>query len=237
MAWTVTADVERFDEASEWFRSRFPVTEDLANVLGDYAGPRAWTIAGVSQLDVLLEVFESLQRAIDNGTPYGEWKREIESTLTAAWGSPNAHRIETIFRNSTMQAYNAGRWRQMQHPVVRQLRPFIMFDGVRDSRQSPICRKWDGTIRPIDDPVWEVAHPQMHHRCRSQLRTLRKSEAVRRGITDELPDLEADEGFGKAPTEAQWKPDPSKYPPELFSEFQLKRTELERTSRRPRLDD
>lgn len=242
MGWAVTADPERFDEAVEWFRSRIPVTEAFASEVADYAGSRAWTIAGVSQLEVVQHAFDSLAKAIEDGTPFDTWKAALEKELADVWGKKNKARsasLTLVFRNATAQAYNAGRWAQMQDPAIRALRPYLMFDGVADERQTPICQQWDGTIRPVDDQVWLTAHPQMHHACRSTLRTLREVDALRRGVTppDAIPDETADEGFGKVPTESEWAPERSDYTRELFEEYRLKREELERQSARPRLDE
>lgn len=238
MAWSVTAEVDEFHEAAAWFRSRFPVTPAVADALGDYAGPRAWTVAGVAQLDVVLTVWESLLRAIEAGTPFDEWKRQIEDTLTASWGRRDSPRLETIFRNATSSSYNAGRWRQMNEPAVRSVRPYVLFDGIDDARQSDICNERDGTVVPIDSPWLDANSPQLHHRCRSSLRSLTETQALRRGITPK-PEHEttAQVGFGRKPDDQQWKPDPGKYPRELFDEFTVKRSELERQARRARLDE
>jgi SPP1 gp7 family putative phage head morphogenesis protein len=227
--WEATAEPERFDEAVDWFRDRFPLTPDLAAKLGSYAGARAWTIAGVGQLDVVLHTYDSLLKAIDKGTPFEEWKGEVEESLTSAWGSPDSFRIETIFRNATQQSLNAGRWRAMRDPDVKDLRPFVLFDGIDDANQSEICEKIDGTIVKVDDP-WLLTHsPQLHHRCRSQLVSLRETDAAARGITKDLPDTKADTGFGKPPDDSAtpWKPDPKDYPPELFKVYEQKATPTE----------
>jgi SPP1 gp7 family putative phage head morphogenesis protein len=233
MPWSVTATVSRFAEAVSWFRARLPLTSQAAAAMSAYSGPRAFTIAGVTQLEVVNDVHASLLEAIETGVPFAEWKALVEQQLTAAWGKKDSPRVLLIFRNATSQAHNAGRWRQLNEPAVRALRPYIFFDGVSDSRQSDICRAWDGTIRPIDDPCWEVASPQLHHACRSQLRSLRESDALQRGVTPALPEEQAAPGFGKVPTAAEWSPDPSRYPRELFDEYALKRRELESTTERP----
>lgn len=235
MTWTVTAEPSRLDEAVEWFGNRFPVTDQIAEELGEYAGPRAWKIAGVAQLEVVQQVHESIERAIASGIPLEQWQREIEDELTEAWGRRDSHRIETIFRNATQQSYNAGRWRQMTDPSVSALRPYGMYDAVVDSRTTPLCRAWDGTIRPIHEFAALGMCPQTHHRCRAGLRTLRTSDAERRGITEELPDDRAAEGFGRAPTESDWQPDPSKYDAALFGTYETKRSEIERDAERHRV--
>lgn len=230
MVWSATAEVEKFDEAADWFRNRFPVTPALSAKLGKYAGARAWTIAGVAQLDVVLQTYESLLKAIEKGTPLKEWQDEIEDTLTKAWGHKDSGRLETIFRNATQQAYNAGRWRQMNDPVLKKLRPFVEFDGIGDERQTKdICRPIDGTIVSIDDPWIETHHPQLHHRCRSRLRSLSEQTAKERGITENPPDAKADDGFGAIPDDdaKPWKPEPKDYPKEVFQVYEQKNTPTE----------
>lgn len=219
MAWAATAEVEQFDEALDWFRGRFPVTEEMLSELSAYAGPRAWTVAGVAQLDIVLDTYESLFTAIQKGTPYDEWQEKISDKLTKAWGRPDSGRLETIFRNATQQAYNAGRERQLTSPEVVALRPYHQFDGIGDSRQSPVCKACNGTILPWDHPWWETHSPQLHHRCRSRKRALTRAQAARKGVTVIPPSEQASGGFGERPDTAQVRPNEAKYPPQLLNSF------------------
>jgi hypothetical protein len=79
------------------------------------------------------------------------------------------------------------------------VRPFLMFDAVLDSNTTEICEACDGVIKPHFDPWWLTHTPILHHRCRSTLRSLRRSEAEERGITDGDPAGDVPGGFGKAP--------------------------------------
>lgn len=236
MPWSATADVEKFDEAVEYFRSKFPITEELADALGEYAGDRAWTIAGVSQLDIVLQTYDELLKAIENGTPLEEFQDAVEESLTEAWGKTDSPRIETIFRNATQQSLNAGRWRQMTDPDVKELRPGVLVDGIGDVRQSEICEEIDGTVISVDDPWLDTHHPQLHHRCRTQLVSLSAADVERRGgFTDDKPSAKADKGFGKPPTEVEWKPKASDYPDDLFAEYEQKRADLEENAERKKV--
>lgn len=228
MTWPVTADPDRFEEAIAWFQRRFPVTEAVLAALGEYAGERAWTVAGIAQLDVVLDVFRSIEQAIANGTPLDEWKQEMGEKLFAAWGKRDSARVETIFLTNVQKAYNAGRWRQVKDPLVVKARPFLGYDAILDGRTSPVCKRCDGTLLPADDPWWESHVPPLHHRCRSTIRSFTKREADRRGGVkrpgEDTEDSQPDEGFGAAPTvEPDWEPDLDKYPAELRKAFQGKR--------------
>lgn len=226
MAWSVTADVEKFDEAEAWFDSRFPITEELKDQLREYAGKRAWLLAGVTELDLVLEVFESIRAALRDGTPLAEWKREIRERIGERWGTKTSARLDVIFRTNVQTAYGRGRYVQMKDPVVVAVRPFWMFDAILDGRTTKLCQDRNKTILRQDDPWWSDNYPPIHHQCRSSVRSLTESQAKRRGISPSAPD--ADEpggGFGKAPTADEWKPDPDKYPPELWRIFEDKQAE------------
>lgn len=237
MAWGTTADVKRFDEAADWFQSRFPVTREVADEMADYSGPRAWTISGITQADVVQDAFDITSRAIADGLTLPEYKKALESKLTEAWGRKNSPRVQLIYRNATTQANNAGRWRQQNEPAIAALRPFLMFDATRPTpHPHPTCTAWDGTILPRDEFPADM-HPQLHHGCQSRVRALREADARRRGIDTQQPAESADKGFGKVPTEAEWKPNGAKYDQQVFDEYQAKRHELTRSVERPRLDE
>ena len=131
----------------------------------------------------------------------------------------DAH-AETVFRNAAQRSLNAGRYRQMQDAA--KWRPYWMYDAVRDTRTTEICRRLDETVRPADDPYWNTRIPPLHHRCRAGIRSLRKSEGERR-VTNVPPPEQPQDGFGLAPdADPVWKPDPSKYDPELYAELNRK---------------
>jgi SPP1 gp7 family putative phage head morphogenesis protein len=226
MAWKIESDVGEFDAAVTAFRRRVPITKDVADKTNDFTHQRAFTLAGVAQLSVVQYVHASLEAALKNGTPFAEWKKQVEPSLTKAWGRKNSPRLETIFRNATMQAYNAGRREQMLAPDVLKYRPFWMFDGIADARQSPICQACNGVILPWDDAWWHTHTPQLHHKCRSSIRNMRRSDAEKRGITANPPAIGADKGFGLPPSAEPWKPDLTKVPAPLHAEYEKKVAKL-----------
>lgn len=224
MAWSAPADPERFEEALDWFRERMPLTAELLETLGVYAGERAWTIAGVSQLDILLEVFVALERAVATGASVSDFKKSVRAKLEAEWGGPKAGRIELIFRNASQTAYNAGRYRQMSE--VTDLRPYWMFDAILDSRTTETCSSRNGVVLAHGDPFWKSNWPPLHHNCRSSVRALTEDSAKRRGITDTPPTDAPSGGFGKSPDEEPWHPDPNDYPTDLWEIFEQKQAKL-----------
>lgn len=227
MAWAVSADPERFEEAIEWFKARFPVTDEILAALREFAGPRAWKISGVAHLDIVLAVYESLLAAIENGTPLAEWKSEIRTKIGEQWGTKTSARLDVIFRTNVQTAYNRGRWQQITHPDVLAVRPYLMFDAILDARRSPICRSLSEpkpVVLPAADPFWLTRQPPLHFNCRSSLRSLTERQAKARGVTDTTSATEPPQkGFGGV--DPEWQPDPTHYPPELWAIYAAKAAE------------
>lgn len=217
MAWSVTAETGRFDEAVEWFQNRAVITKERALELDLDARQRAFWVGGGLQLSQVQRVFDEIGKAIESGEPFEAWRERMRFALR-----DDAH-AETVFRNAAQRAYSAGRWRQMTDPEVAKWRPYLMYDAVLDSRTTDICRPLDATVLPIDHPFWQTHVPPLHHRCRSGLRSLRKADAERRGITNVPPLQDAQDGFGLAPgAQPVWKPDPKKHDKALLDELDAK---------------
>lgn len=217
MVWKVTAEVGRFNEAADWFLARSVITKSEALSLDLDARQRAFWIGGGLQLTQIQNVFDEIGKAIESGEPFDEWRKRVRPLLR------NDAHAETVFRNATQRAHSAGRWRQLHDPDLLESRPFFMFDAVLDSRTTTICRPLDATILPADHAFWRTHVPPLHHRCRSGLRSLRKTDAEQRGITNVPPLIDPPEGFGLAPdAQAVWKPDRKKHDPALINELDKK---------------
>ncbi len=206
----ISADPDEFEEAVAEFASRRVISRKEADKLENYAKRHAWWISGVAQMDIVNDAHRSILEAMRSGIPFEEWQKEIGPKLEAAWGRRDSARILTIFRNATTQAYNAGRWEQMNEPHVKAMRPYVEYDVVDDQRTTEhICRPLIGVVLPIDDPFVLTHNPPLHHRCRTGLRSKRASYVERRGVTKDPPDVEVTPGFGYPPNLAE-PPKPQK---------------------------
>jgi SPP1 gp7 family putative phage head morphogenesis protein len=235
-----------FAEALEWFLRRVAMTDAEAEGLRAAVRDKAFWMANETQLRRVQDVFDSIADAIARGDSLQNWKKATVPKMRKAWG-PGAvdkagrrinvgHRMETVYRNATQSAYSRGRHDQMSTTAVKQLRPFWMYDAILDSRTSAICRPLDETILPADDEFWSTHWPPLHHRCRSSVRSLRKRDAKRRrekqktqdkreGRARRPKDVDAQEGFGAAPSSGDPgipKVDHSAFDDELVSSFNRK---------------
>lgn len=202
---TSTTDPDAFDEAVAWHQNRAPMTRAEWDALSLEQRRRAFTISQVAQARLVADVQESLERAIRDGVPLGEWQKTVKDSLLKAWAGSVENppwRLELIYRNAVQTAYSAGRWQQIQHPETRTLRPYLQFDAILDGRTSPICAECNETIRPTDDPWWSGHVPPLHHACRSGVVTLDPEEARALGGVKPAPQIDASPGFGVPPGES-----------------------------------
>jgi SPP1 gp7 family putative phage head morphogenesis protein len=221
--WAVSSDPVKFEEALAYWRGRVPLTKTEFDALTAAAKTRAFTLAGVAQLDVIAEVMQAIERALEEGTGIEQFRTDIGAKLEAAWGASNPGRIELIFRNAVQRSYSAGRYAQMTDPQVIKARPYWRFDAVLDSRTSPICKPLNGTILPADSPFWQSNYPPLHHHCRSGVYSLTDEQASSLGGEDDLPDIKAADGFGAAPgSGGEWTPSEDDYPTDVWKAYQKK---------------
>lgn len=90
--WKVSAEPQRFAEATTWFRNRVPMTADEWRELEESARRKAFTVANVAQLDLVNDVYQALEKAIEEGQGYGEFQEEIAGKLEEAWRSAGVMR-------------------------------------------------------------------------------------------------------------------------------------------------
>lgn len=205
---TPTAALHRFQEALDWFRERVPMTETQFTRLTDRQRERAFTVAGVTQLNLVKAVWKAVDAAIEKGETLDDFKARVGDRLQRAWGAGEANpiaRLETVFRNNVQSAYNAGRVRQLRDPDVLRTLPFWRFIAILDSRTSTTCRPLANVVLPANAPWFRTRIPPLHHRCRSTIIGISNRAAQRVGITQKAPRVRGQGGFGLM--EEDWRPD------------------------------
>ena len=205
----------KFREAIAAWRKRDPMSSDDYDALEEGEADHAWTVAAAAQADLVADVFDAIESAIENGDTLEDFQDTVSDRLAEAWGGPNPARIETIFRTNVNSAYNEGRHAIFSAPKVKEARPYFRFDVIDDDRLDDVCADCGGVILPQDDPWWDEHLPPLHFNCRCSFTALSEDEARDAGgADDEGPDADADDGFGDAPNEdgEDWQPDEGDYP-------------------------
>lgn len=223
---------EHYREAIDSVRKRVPVPREKWDEMQAEEREHAFTVSQVARIDVLQDVLDAVDKAVEDGTAIGDFRDAVSDKLINEWGGAEIpSRIETIFRTNIQTAYAEGRHAINSAPAVKEARPYWRYDDTDNDRECEVCHEFHGMIRPADDPVWSRAHPPLHHQCECSVVALSPEEAEEEGITsaDDVPDVEADEGFGNEPSSEgkDWSPDLTDLDPELRDALEKKLAEYE----------
>lgn len=191
------------DEAIQWFREkRYHPAFDWRDVwAADHA--QAFTVAKATQLDVLADLREAVDRAIQEGRSLQQFEKDLRPGLQAKgwWGEKeidvldadgaptgerrvvqlgSSNRLRTIYETSLRQAQAAGRWERMER--TKAARPYGRYVCVMDGRERAEHRAWHNTVLPLDHPWWSTHAPPNGWGCRCKMQSLSDRDLVRYGF-------------------------------------------------------
>jgi SPP1 gp7 family putative phage head morphogenesis protein len=156
----------------------------------------AFTVAKCGRLDVLQDIRDELQRALEDGETLEDFRRSLEPRLKAKgwWGQTTVGdgqggaeivqlgspwRLETIYRANMQSAYNAGRWAQQMDNAAA--RPFLQYVALESA--CPICSKLNGLVFRNTDAFWDTHYPPNHWGCQCSVRALDQRNLDERGLS------------------------------------------------------
>jgi len=189
-----------FDEAIAWGEDRVSVLPQFFyGVLQSQARAQAFTVSGLTALNQIQDVLDSLNHALETGITLRDWQK-LQSVETVALGK---WRMETIFRTHVQTCYSIGRTQQQRENAAH--RPFLMYDAINDSRTRPNHAALDNFIAPLNDPIWKKITPPNGFNCRCTTIALTEAQAIKRGwngFTEYRDKGEPDAGFDYNPADS-----------------------------------
>lgn len=227
------------EKAIEFLRSKGLQTSWSADELSDMH-TQAFTLAKVLQLDVLQDVQDELERALNGGKTFHEFKKNLQERLIAKgwWGKREVvnpetgetatvelgspWRLRTIFQTNLQTAYMAGRYLGMLETT--ETRPFWQNRSIVDNQTTQQCADLDGKVYRYDDPIWAYIYPPGHYRCRRRVVSLGERYIEKKKLTVETAANYPKEKFGNSPgfdrhPAKQWSPNLSKYSTEFVEKY------------------
>ncbi len=151
-----------------------------------------FTIAKMMDMDLLQDMYDSLQQAQKKGWTLQQWKDRMIPHLQANgwWGRQavvdpvtgktiiaelgSSRRLDVIFRTNIQQAYMAGQWQQIKEQ--ERIAPYLMYNAVDDYRTREEHRAWDNKIYPVSHPFWITHMPLNGWNCRCTVIQFSKSD-------------------------------------------------------------
>jgi SPP1 gp7 family putative phage head morphogenesis protein len=185
-------------QAVEYFRAKgYAVSANWEDVWQE-AHARAFTVAKAMRMDILQDIRDEVDRAIQGKTTEREFIKNLEPMLKAKgwWGKGvlvdeetgearltqlgSPWRLSTIYRTNTQTAYLAGRYKQMMDNVEN--RPYWQYVAVMDSRTRPAHAELNGKVFRYDDPFWAHFYPPNGYNCRCTVRALSDDDLADRDL-------------------------------------------------------
>ncbi|MGN0014001.1 MAG: phage minor head protein [Candidatus Gastranaerophilaceae bacterium] len=165
------------------------------------AHARAFTVAKMTDLDLLSDTKDLLERTIEEGKSYNAFKKEAMElfekkgwvgfkevtndktgeTKIAELGTPR--RLKTIYTSNINSAYAAGRYKEQLEEA--DIAPYWQYMTISDERTRPAHRAMHGKIFRYDDEFWNNFYPHNGWCCRCFVRNLSKREVEDAGLTVE----------------------------------------------------
>ena len=204
MTGTLTIQTFPNEAAADYVRGKAVADPENFGRLPAQLKQRAFTVAGIEQMDTLRRMKEAIAR-LPEGMSWDEAKRELAAEFSPyAGGDAKAARARAEFtlRTHGFQAYAVSR-HQQQMATARDL-PYWKYETVGDAKVRPGHAALDGKVLRYDDPWWKTHYPPWDWGCRCIVVPLDEEDAREIGISKhgDMPTPERSEGFAFDPTDA-----------------------------------
>ncbi len=163
----------------------------------------AFTVAKSAGFDVLGDIHGAVLDALQKGTTFEQFKRQLIPTLQDKgwWGRAPApdpetgkapvsqlgspRRLKTIFDLNLRMAYSAGDWARAER--TKGTHPYGQYCAVDDDHTRPLHRAWNGTVVPMDSDWAQTHATPCGWGCRCRWRWLSHQDLKDEGLTVSAP--------------------------------------------------
>lgn len=161
------------------------------------AHKKTFTVAKVMRKDILMDIRNAVNKALEEGKSFNEFKKELKPILQKKgwWGEQiivdaqgnaekiqvgSLYRLKTIYRVNMQVAYQTGRYRTQLDNVND--RPYWEYIAVMDTSTRPEHAELNGLIFRYDDPFWNSFYPPNGWNCRCRVNALSKYKLQNKNV-------------------------------------------------------
>ena len=161
------------------------------------AHQRAFTVAKMTDLDLLGDVRNALTENFAQGKTVDDFVRELQPWLESQgwWGKQivvdssggaevvrlgTPRRLRTIYQTNAQSAFMGARYKAMRAAVATH--PYWMYVAVMDASTRSSHAALNGKVFRWDDPIWESIYPPNDYNCRCRVVALTEAEVKARGL-------------------------------------------------------
>ncbi len=187
-----TASVFPPKEALDWFKKK-GITPgfDYRDVWKE-EHRNAFTVAKMLNADLLTEVRQMVEQALEEGQTFAQFQAAIKPLLVKSgwWGIQTMDdpmtgetkpvqlgsegRLKTIYRTNMRTARAAGQWERIER--TKRAMPYLLYQNGPAKEHRAIHVSWNGIALPVDDPWWQSHMPPNGWGCHCWVRQISKFE-------------------------------------------------------------
>lgn len=145
----------------------------------------AFTIAKVTEINVLAYMRGVVQRALEEGTTFRDFVATVEDIMDkSGWSDYNQtrskkSRLRIIYETNLRVARAAGQWQRIER--TKQFMPFLRYELGPSVNHREEHVAWAGTTLPVDDPWWDDHATPNGYGCACNIRQMGTREVERGG--------------------------------------------------------
>lgn len=153
-----------------------------------------FTVAKAMQIDVLSDMKSAVEKAIEKGETFEQFKKNLKPTLIQKgwWGKKDMtdpltgetvkaqlgsdRRLKTIYDTNIWSAYSKGSYDRAMESVF--VKYFMYRIGYAQKHRAQHVA-WDGLVLPKDDAFWDTHYPPNGYGCHCYVTTLTEERKQR----------------------------------------------------------
>jgi uncharacterized protein with gpF-like domain len=177
--------------------------------LSKEAYDKSFTVAKVMSADVLQKVIDYIQKSIESGRGFDEFKNNaingglIDEMQNAGWTGKNTSRLQVIFDTNVKMAQAKGRYKQLM--LTKEFFPNVKYIQIERRTKRHDHSLLHNHVFSLEDPVLNTIYPPSGFRCGCKMFPTKEAPTH-----PNLNFLNKSKDFNISPIET-WKPDVKKY--------------------------
>ena len=180
-------------EALDWFKAKgLKPAFDYRDVWKEEHA-NAFTVAKMLNADLLVEVRQLVEQALEEGQTYQQFATSLKPLLVKSgwWGIQEMNdpltnetklvqlgseeRVKTIYRTNMRTARAAGQWQRIER--TKRAMPYLLYQLGPAKEHRALHVSWAGVLLPVDDPWWSTHMPPNGWGCHCGVRSVSRVEA------------------------------------------------------------
>ena len=200
---------------------------------------RVFTVAKAMNMDVLQTLRDSVEKSINEGITYQDFKKGLQGNLTNLgwWGSkkevlnPNTgevekvtlgtpNRLRIIYETNLNVAYAVGNYEGMKANAEE--RPYWRYRAILDNNTRLEHKELHNKVYPHDHSFWKTYYPPNGWGCRCTVEALTFGDVEKAGykISDSIPKTKIDNEWSFNPALKDFVPDTKNVSKDISKQYE-----------------